>query len=61
MPWKCLNKECGRVFEVLGRISIEKKPLPVSRGWTEEVTRIISESPCCPHCQSLEFELVPPK
>jgi hypothetical protein len=61
MTWKCRDENCGRTFEVLGRISTEKKPLPVNRGWTEEVTRIIIDSPCCPFCQSLEFELLVPE
>jgi hypothetical protein len=55
--FKCKNPECGRIFLFVGRISEEKRPMP-SFPPGQEVTRIITESPCCPHCYSKDFELV---
>lgn len=51
--WKCKNSQCGRTFHVLGRISVEKRPLGFG---TPEVTRVIVDKPCCPFCEGLEFE-----
>jgi len=50
--WKCKN--CGRIFHVLARISIEK--LPPSSSF--DARRVIVEKPCCPFCESIEFEEV---
>lgn len=50
--WKC--KSCGRKFPLPARISIEKRP---SFG-SPDVSRIIVEKPCCPFCESIEFEEV---
>lgn len=52
MTWKCRNPECGRTFEMAARISIEKTP----KGFCPDAKRIIVEKPCCPFCESIEFE-----
>ena len=53
--WQCLNPDCKKIFQVLGRVSKRKRP-PQDVGY--DVTEIITDSPCCPFCQSLEFEEV---
>lgn len=53
--WKCKNKDCGRVFPVLGRISVEKRGPNFA---SLDAVRTIVEKPCCPFCESLEFEWV---
>ena len=53
--WKCKNKDCSRVFPVLARISVEKRCTTFS---CPDVLRVIVEKPCCPFCESLEFEEV---
>lgn len=55
MTWKCKNPNCEKLFHVLGRISIEKRALGFGNP---EVLRVIVEKPCCPFCESVEFELV---
>ena len=54
MPFKCKNPECQRTILILGRISIEKKPI-VTNFATENI-RTILDSPACPYCGSKEFE-----
>jgi len=52
--WKCKNPNCGRTFSVLARISIEKRSPP---SFSPDMpSRIIVEKPCCPFCESIEFE-----
>ena len=51
--WKCKN--CGKTFPVLARISVEKRPPP---GGPLDVTRVMVDKPCCPFCESIEFEEV---
>jgi DNA-directed RNA polymerase subunit RPC12/RpoP len=52
--FKCLAPECGRKFLILGRLSVEKRPL-VTNFATENI-RIVLDSPACPFCGSKEFE-----
>jgi DNA-directed RNA polymerase subunit RPC12/RpoP len=52
--FKC--KECGRTILILGRLSVEKKPM-VTTFATENIRTVI-DSPCCPYCGSKEFEEV---
>jgi hypothetical protein len=61
MPFKCLSPECNRKFLILGRISVEKKP--VITNFATENIRTVLDSPCCPFCGSKEFEEIkePPK
>lgn len=54
MPWKCKNPECGRTFYLTARITIERKPAYGSM----DITRILVDKPCCPFCESIEFEEV---
>ena len=49
---KCMNPECGKIFLVPARISIEKR----SVAFTPDIIRIIVEKPCCPFCEGIEFE-----
>jgi hypothetical protein len=52
--WKCKNPNCNKLFPMLARISIEKRPPP---SFTPDVpSRVIVEKPCCPFCESIEFE-----
>jgi len=53
--WKCKNPECGRTFPMLGRISTEKR-MPPAGFSPSGPDRTIVEKPCCPFCESLEFE-----
>jgi len=55
--WKCKNTECGKIFHISAKISIEKKPT----SFTAENTRTIVEKACCPFCESIDFELVEEK
>jgi len=57
MPFKCKNPECGKTFPLPGRISEEKRP---ASGFIPDVTRRIVEKPCCPFCESIEFEEIRP-
>ena len=53
--WKC--KTCGKTFPLPARISCERtspNPFTIST----QATRIIVEKPCCPFCESIEFEEV---
>ena len=54
--WKCKNPGCSRTFSMLGRISIEKRPPPTFS--LDMPSRVIVEKPCCPFCESIEFEEV---
>jgi len=51
LTWKCTN--CGRTFELTARISIERTP-----QFDMYTKRIIVDKPCCPFCESIEFEEV---
>lgn len=53
--YKCKNAECSRTFCIPGRISTEKAPADV-HNFTAR--RIVVEKPCCPFCESIEFEEV---
>ncbi len=55
MYYKCLSEECGRTFYILGRISRRLKRVNV---YDEDRT---IESPCCPYCGSVEFEIIEEK
>lgn len=52
--WKCKNPKCERTFPVLARISVEKRGPPTFS--LDAPTRVIVDKPCCPFCESLEFE-----
>ena len=54
--WKCKNLDCKKTFPVYARISLEKK----LGNYEMEYQRVIVEKPCCPHCESIEFEEVTP-
>jgi hypothetical protein len=58
MTWKCKNPECQKTFHLTGRITTEFRPDYPPKTDLGTVTRVIIESPCCPHCQSLNFEEV---
>jgi len=52
--WKCKNPNCERTFPVLARISVEKRRPPSFSP--DAPTRVVIDKPCCPFCESLEFE-----
>jgi len=54
--WKCKNPTCNRTFSMLARISVEKRPPPTFS--LDMPSRVIVEKPCCPFCESIEFEEV---
>lgn len=54
--FKCKNGNCNRTFLLPARISIEKRPPP---SFALDIpSRVIVEKPCCPFCESIEFEEV---
>ena len=57
MTFKCLSPECGRTFVFAGRKSVERKP-PPSGAFVVDVVRIVIDSPCCPYCGSIEFQVI---
>jgi hypothetical protein len=50
LSWRCKNPGCLKIFHLSGRIL--SKPPP--QGWVADVVSV--EKPCCPFCQSLDFE-----
>ncbi len=55
MPlWRCKNSDCKRTFQLYARISLEKK----LTNYEMDYQRVIVEKPCCPFCESIEFEEV---
>lgn len=52
--WKCLNKECGKIFYVTARI-LSKQP---TQGFSLGSSTVSIEKACCPFCHGLEFEPV---
>jgi hypothetical protein len=59
LAWKCKNEECSKIFFLPGRVTEEIRPLASRPSFTEEITRKIKESPCCPFCFSPNFEPYP--
>ena len=56
--WKCKNPECGRTFPLVARISSENRS--IGRLPYSEI-RVIVDKPCCPFCESIEFEEITEK
>lgn len=54
MTWKC--RSCGKTFELSARISFEKATVE----FNPQIKRVIVEKPCCPFCESIEFDEVKP-
>jgi hypothetical protein len=64
MPFKCENEKCGQTFVLPGKIVVEKvnsNGFPNSFPGGSGGGRTITEKPCCPHCDGLNFVEVIPK